>query len=381
MKFLCRALCVLFIAVSAVRAAQDEESPLGDFAPLDDDLVLYIPKFAVKLGVRGLSGAKTAFGGQAKMFSTTELDGPTGVAARRYHDGYVGLDSRTVTDPSGVAVPIAPDGKTNTWSFLEQSQGTDDGLIAMHAYSVSTNDANFRSKDIGSAFGVEISLDREFGSLRGSKVKWGVVGGVSINQIYATTTGALDGNVTTITDKYSLGGQAAPTAPFTSPSFTGAVDTNTLLGNELLERTTTTAATTAAISNIWKVRGAYLTFRAGPYLYYPITEKFSAQVSAGAVLVYAGSTYDVTQSFKPQTGDVITQDFRDGDSTVLPGYFVDASLMYAMTDTAGLYVGAVYQSSGDYSQDVESSDGNSKYTTRVDLSKLKGIRAGVSFKF
>ena len=69
MKFLCRALCVLFIATCAVRA--QDESPLGDFAPLDDDLVLYIPKFAVKLGFRGISGVKTSFGENGALFSNT----------------------------------------------------------------------------------------------------------------------------------------------------------------------------------------------------------------------------------------------------------------------------------------------------------------------
>jgi hypothetical protein len=381
MKFLCRALCVLFIAICAVRAAQEEESPLGDFAPLDDDLVLYIPKFAVKLGFRGIGGVKTGFGGKGVLFSTTELDGSTGVANRRYHDGYVLLDSRTVFDPSGNTVPITPDGRTNTWAFLDPTQATDDGLIAMHSYSVSTTDSSFTSKDPGTAFGVELSLDREIGNVFGTKMKWGVVGGVSINQIYSTTSGSLTGDVTTITDKYSLGGQAAPTAPFTGPTFGGSVDTTPLLGSELLERTTTVVSTPGAMLSTWKVRGAYMTFRAGASLWVPITGRFSAQVSAGPVLVYAGSTYDVTQTFKPNTGDSITQYISDGDSKILPGFYVDASLQFAMNDTAGLYLGAVYQSSGDYEQEALSDDGNSKYSTRIDLSSLQGIRAGVSFKF
>ena len=382
MKFLCRALCVLFIAVCALRAAQEEESPLGDFAPLDDDLVLYIPKFAVKLGFRGIGGVKTSFGGKGVLFSTADLDSSVGTADRRYHDGYVLLDTRTVFDPSGNAVPITPDGRTNTWSFLDNTkQVTPEGLIAMHSYAVSTTDSSFTEKDPGTGFGLELSLDREIGNVFGTKMKWGVVGGVSVNQIYSTTSGGLAGNVTTTTDYYSLGGQAAPTAPFTGPTFGGSVDTTPLLGSDLLQRTTETNTDSAAILSTWKVRGAYMTFRAGASLFVPISNRFSAMMSAGAVLVYAGSTYDVTQTFKPDTGDSITQYISDGASTLLPGFYADASLQFAMNDTAGLYVGAVYQSSGDYTQDALSADGNSKYSTRVDLSSLQGIRAGVSFKF
>jgi hypothetical protein len=187
--------------------------------------------------------------------------------------------------------------------------------------------------------------------------------------------------VVTTTDYYSLLGQAAPEAPFSGPGFTGAVDTTPLLGSELLLRTIQTSSTPAAILSSWKLKGAYLTFRAGPSLFIPITSRFSASVSAGAVLVYAGTTYDVTQSFKPNTGDAITESFTSNDDAFLPGFYVDASLQFAMNETAGLYLGAVYQSSGDYIQDAVSEDGESVYSTRVDLSKLQGVRAGVSFKF
>jgi len=381
MKFLCRALCVLFIATCAVRAAQDEESPLGDFAPLDDDLVLYIPKFAVKLGFRGISGAKSSFGGKGSLLSNSILDAATGTANRLYHDGYVIADTRTMVDPAGNSVPITPDGRTNSWSFTNDTQATTDGLIAMHTYAAVSNDATFHDKDPGTAFGVEVSLDRDMGKVFGTRMQWGLVAGVSINQIASATDTTLNANVTTTTDLYSLGGQAAPTAPFTGPTLNGSVDVTPLLGSDLLSRTTVTTAVAGAITNGFKLRGAYMTFRAGATLYVPITQRLSAMMSAGAVLVYAGTAFEVNQAFKPETGDSISQFLSDNDSKILPGYFADASLQFSITDTAGLYVGAVYQSSGDYTQEAVSPDGTSKYETRVDLSSLQGIRAGVSFKF
>ena len=380
MKFLCRALCVLFIASCAVRA-QDDDSPLGDYAPLDDDLVMYIPKFSVKLGFRGISGVKTSSGGTGLIASNAFIGQPTGLDARLYHDGYVAFDSRTVVDPAGNIVPITPDGKTNTWAFREAKQVSSEGIVSMHAYRALLSDSGLSEKDPSLGFGVELSLDREIGNVFGTRMKWGVVAGMSINQINSTATAKTAANVTTTTDSYSLGGQVAPTAPFTGPIVGGTVDTSPLLNMDLLGRTTQTVLVPGAITNTWKLRGGYMTFRAGASLFIPVTTRFSATFSAGAVVVYAGTTYDIAQSFKPETGDSISESMMSNDSAILPGYYADANLQLAINETAGLYLGAVYQSSGDYTQDAENADQKSKYVSRIDLSSLQGVRAGVSFKF
>jgi hypothetical protein len=378
MKFLCRALCVLLIANCAFGARVTEES-LNDFEPLDDDLVLYIPKFAVKLGFRGLDGATSSFGGSGVLSSNTSIGQPDEEIQRLYHDGYVAFDQRKVVDPAGNTVPITPDGRTNTWGFRSQTQARADGLIAMHAYSATTTDSGFAENDPPATFGVELSLEREFGSVFGTRMKWGVVGGVSINQISSEFSSEMGATVTTVTDLYSLGGQAAPTAPFTGPAAGGLVDNTPLLGSQVLARETQSAP--GVVLSNWKLRGAYLSFRVGPTLFVPITERFSATFSAGGVMVFSGTTFDVAQSFVPATGDTIAGAMTSDDTALMPGYYVDASLQFAMTDTAGLYLGAVYQSTGDYTQDVASDDELAKYSTRVDLSALQGIRAGVSFKF
>jgi hypothetical protein len=378
MKFLCRALCVLLIANCAFGAQVTEES-LSDFEPLDDDLVLYIPKFAVKLGFRGLDGATSSFGGSGVLSSNTSIGEPDQEVQRLYHDGYVAFDQRKVVDPAGNTVPITPDGRTNSWGFRNQTQARDDGLIAMHTYSAKTTDSGFAENDPPATFGVELSLEREIGNVFGTRMKWGVVGGVSINQISSEFSSEMGATVTTVTDLYSLGGQAAPTAPFTGPLAGGLVDNTPLLGTQVLSRDTQSAPG-VVVSN-WKLRGAYLSFRVGPTLFVPITGRFSATFSAGGVMVFSGTTFDVAQSFVPATGDTIAGAMTSDDTAFMPGYYVDASLQFAMTDTAGLYLGAVYQSTGDYTQDVATDDELAKYSTRVDLSALQGIRAGVSFKF
>lgn len=385
MKFLCRALCVLFFATGLVRAAEDEDpETFGDYAPTqDDDLIQYVPKYTVRLGFRDITGVTSAFG--AKGHLTTGDPGTTeGVRDRDYHDGFVSKDARTVADPSGRMVPITPDGRTNTWEYTSSTQvltGDKTGLIAMHSYTADGTDLSMHQKDPKGSFGVELALERDIGNLLNSRLKWGVVAGVSINQFSSTTSALTSATITTLTDYYSLGGQIPPTAPYTAPQFAGSTDISVLLGNTVLAREQSTSSSTSAVLTNWRLRGAFMTFRAGPTLFLPIGTRFSANFSAGAVIVYSGSSYEATEVFTPATGDTVTNVTSDGESTLLPGFYVDASLQWTMTETSGLYVGGIYQSSGDYTQTITNIDGKSTYTTRVDLSKLQGFRAGVSFKF
>lgn len=393
MKFFCRALCVLLITVSVVRAQYEDEEDYGDYKPtLDDDLIQYVPKYTVRLGFRGITGVQSLFGGQGTVKPITFLVSPgqeapigigdeTGVAFRIYHDGYVGTDERKALDPAGNPVPITPDGFTDTWTFKSASQATEDGLIQMHVYSAKLTDTSLQKEEPPLGLGVELAVERDFGKLFGSRVQWGVIGGMSVNQFNAIKRSAVDVDIITTTDEYSLAGQAAPPPGTVFPLLSSGVDATVLLGNEVLRRTTTTESSSDALTTRWQSRGTYVTFRAGPTLFVPIGGRFSASFSAGAVVVYSGSSYLVTQQFKPATGDEAKLDQQDDKDTLLPGFYVDANLQWFMTETAGLYVGAIYQSSGDYTQTVSSDDKAATYSNRVDLSSLQGIRAGMNFRF
>ncbi len=384
MNFFSRALCAFLAAASAVYAQRSNEPDLEAYVPrVEDDLVVYIPKNAVRLGFRGLSGATAGFSGQGLIQNPNmSLGSDSGIESRNYHDGFVGPDARGVIDPSGVLVPITPDGRTNTWGFYQDSQATSDGLIVMHGYTAAVTDTALREDDPGLALGVEVASERELGSVFGTRLKWGVIAGVSVNQILATMKSEVEAEITTVTDYYSLGGQAAPAAPFQGPTANQGVDTTPLLWSELLHRDTASATSLTAVVNEWKLRGAYMTFRAGPTLTLPITKRFSASISAGGVMVFAGSSYEVKQTFTPETGVVIAPDaLLSNESVFLPGFYVDANLQFDFTDNAGLYLGGVYQNSGEYTQEVATTDGKSVYKARVDLASLQGIRAGVTFKF
>ena len=229
---------------------------------------------------------------------------------------------------------------------------------------------------------------------------WNLTAGMSINDIGANTNDRVLARLTTVTDYFSLFGQTPPDAPYSSPSSattsvvdaggnavlnddgsarTVTTDTSVLIGNEPAGRTTALSSDGTSVSNNWKVKGAYYTFRAGPTVWLPITTRLRASVSVGAAIVYAGSSYTVTQTFDTPLGADISDTNTSAAYKLLPGYYADATLQFDLTERAGLYAGAVFQSAGSYTQNVDSTTAH--YSTKIDLANLNGVRAGLSIRF
>ena len=404
-------LLVFALLGSVALRAQDETNhptapPPENLTFLTDEYI-YIPKYKFSLGLRALSGAKTSFSGRGVVASAFDSIGAaTGTGfSRIYHDGTVSPDTRTVSTDDGnggsVNEPIAPDGKTNTWTYLDPAQVTLTGNIAMNSYSADIVDSGPRTKNVNSAYGFEAVVARDMGKIA-TRFEWNLAAGFSLNDLSSGLRTTVPANITTTTDVYSLYGAPAPVAPFagTSAATSQAVvdangnailnsdgtvktvspDTVTLLGNEPLSRNVSAPVTDKTrVINSWKLKGAYFTFRAGPTLFLPITAHLRASVSVGAALVYAGTSFTVRQQFTPATGEAINLTESDSANHFLPGYYADANLEYWLTDTAGFYAGAVYQNTGDFKQEVKTDTAD--FFTKVDMSSLSGLRAGVNFRF
>ncbi|HWA09309.1 MAG TPA: hypothetical protein VG838_07670 [Opitutaceae bacterium] len=405
------ALCCLLTA-TAVYAEPDSEPEPPTNLFFDTDVYIYLPKFTLTYGMRGLSGAKSSFHGfghvtdEAQHIADTTGTGET----RIYHDGDVGVDQRTVSIDDGnggvVSLLITPDGSTNTWGFADAKQIVGDGTIAMHAYTADVVDSGPRSKNPGLSFGNEVVLARDIGKIAG-RFDWSISAGLSINDLASKMTSFEKANITTITDTYSLNGAPAPTPPYSAPSSSSVpltdssgntllnadgtaqtvqVDSSVLLGNTPETRTQTTTTDTVSVMNHYHLHGAYYTFRVGPTLVFPVTTNFRATLSLGGALVYAGTTYSVEQEFKPDTGNEIFSDVSDTQSHFLPGYYADASMEYWMSNRTAFYLGAVYQSTGSFTQTIVQNtspglDDTATYSTRVDLSSMQGFRFGVNYRF
>lgn len=416
MKHLRLALFALVSSLGIAHAQEEERRAppveIPDFSNLDE--YIYEPKSTARFGFRYISGAKTSFSGRGSLLSLENPGAATGANLDRvYHDGAARSDSRAVArldsggnpviDPqtnSAVFDPIAPDGRTNTWNYLDSSQLSLPGYVALHSYSAEITDGATRKKDSASSAGMDLSVSRDMGKLWGGRLAWNLTAGISINDIGATTNDRVLARLTTVTDYYSLFGQTPGDAPYSSPSAatttvvdasgnpvlnddgstrTVTTDTSVLIGNEPAGRITGTADDSTSVSNNWKVKGAYYTFRAGPTVWLPITTRLRASMSVGAALVYSGSSYTVTQTFDTPLGADISDTNSSAAYKLLPGYYADATIQFDLTERAGLYAGAVFQSAGSYNQNIDTTTAH--YSTKIDLANLSGVRAGLSIRF
>ncbi|MDP3072411.1 MAG: hypothetical protein Q8N18_19115 [Opitutaceae bacterium] len=417
MKHLRLALVAFASLVGAAFAQEDERRAppveIPDFSNLDE--YIYEPRSTLTFGFRYIGGAKTSFSGTGRLPSPQDPGAATGAnLVRVYHDGTVQPDGRVASrlDSSGNPIidpqtnnpifdPIAPDGRTNSWSYSDARQlGVAAGYIAFNSYSAEISDSAVRKKDSESSSGMDITMSRDMGKLFGGRVPWTLTAGMSINDIAANTIDGVRANIRTLTDLYSLYGQVPPDAPFTSPGTTTAnaldaagntilnddgsvrtitTDTSVLIGNEPAGRTITNAIDNTSVSNRWNVKGAYYTFRAGPTVTLPVTSRLKATVSVGAAMVYSGTSYTVTQTFAPASGAEISDTSSSNAYKLLPGYYADATVQFDLTERTGFYAGAILQSAGSYTQNVDSANAN--YSTKIDLANQHGIRAGMSYRF
>jgi len=357
-------------------ARPESELPNFDFGDLHVE-----QKFNMSVGFRAISGPKVTFsGGEGSTLGdiSQALDPSITDQARQYNDGFVGLDQR----------PGPPaDGKTNTWGMADAKQLVNGGKdVAMHLYSAEITDSGTHRSKQGSDFGAELLVTRDMGKI-GKRLEWKLFAGFSVNNVSGAARDSVTASITTIRDLYSLAGQTLPSGPpYSAPSFIPdpddkdkVIDTTVILGRAPDSRTTGIDVGDSQVFNAWKLKGTYLTFRVGPTLLYDISEKIKLSISAGPVLMYSGTTYSVESLFVLDTGGEITERIEDSDSKVLTGYYGDVTLHYMITERAGFYAGAFFQSGESYDHDME--DTSSSYSANIDLESLNGFRAGLQYKF
>lgn len=408
-------------SLMGIAYAQDEEQrrappvEIPDFSNLDE--YIYEPKSTFTIGIRHISGAKTSFAAKGGKIASPFNPGEdaTSVIARTYQDGNVQLDSRgtgavdtngnpIINPDTGFQTPVPNDGRTNSWNYTDLSQLSRPGLIAFHDYSATIlPTATAAQKDSDSSMGVDLVVHRDMGKLFG-RFPWTLTGGMSISDISANTQSAMRAEIDTVTDYYryyTQSGGRLPDPPYSAPSsttetslgpdgnpllntdgsaVTRTIDTTVLLDNKPIYRDPNgKTINDTMVTNRWKLKGAYYTFRAGPTLWIPITTRLKASVSAGVAVAFAGSSYTVTEVLTPEVGTELAETETSDDYKLLPGYYADATLQFDLTERAGFYAGAIYQSTGDYTQTIENA--TSSYSTKIDLSKQSGVRAGMTFRF
>lgn len=380
-------IAVLLVAGLAVLTGVLQAQSSND----EDDEMDYFPLAPtgnlLRFGWRYIGGPKVTFGHLGAVPTNASIGDATTVGSRSYNDGYVVLDTRK----SATGNPVN-DGLTNSWNYQFDSQVTPGGDIAFHTYNTSSLGAAVRGK-ITSAAGWELQVGHRFGRI-GRKIEFSLVGGFSFSDLAAKRGGIIQAQLNTTTDVYALNGQAAPTAPYTAPTFSNqpvydangnpvfnadgslssqSIESTTLLGN-LPNRTTTAAV--KDIKGHWEIKGAYYTFRAGPMFQFPLTERLKLSFGTGVAVIYVGSRYIVqeTLDLEDSTTTIATSEEQDR-GVILPAYYVDADAEYWLTERAGFFLGANYQKSRSFEQTL------SDRTANVDLSTTYAVQSGITLRF
>jgi hypothetical protein len=397
---------ILPLALRAADDQKEEEKQVPDEIPNFNQLdeYIYVPKTTLSLGTRYfLHGPKTTYSGQGSNPSPAfPSDATSPNLLRTYIDGSVSPDSRTIPVNTGEgateAAPIAPDGRTNTWAYENASQLLPNGDITFHTYSAEITDTATHTVDGAPNTGLELVVDRDMGKI-GKHFKWTMTAGFSLGDIHSSSYVSVPTTLTTLTDTYDLFGQVPPPAPFSSPNnatqtvfgagstvASGSGQTTTtqsvqqviLLGNSPISRSQD--PTSIFTTNRYFTEGSFYTVRVGPTLIMPMGKKFSMSVSAGPALIYSGSVLNVLEDLNIATGEDFTQLYQHENSKLLPGYYVDVNLNYQLTDTAGFYVGNIFQSAGSYTQKVSSGEGTN-YTSKIDFGTQDGVKGGLTVRF
>ncbi|MDQ5980185.1 MAG: hypothetical protein QG602_3160 [Verrucomicrobiota bacterium] len=422
--------------LSAQETSAAEEDRMSQLSRSDG--MWYTPKTRVSVGLRILdSGGKVNFGNLGTVPFVHEIIPATdGAVVRNYSDGQVGLDSlRTdevdgngnqtstpggryqvfststvnVTDADGNVIGTQDvqrlvgdylsytPGMTREWDVMGQSQFlTKPGYVAFNNYAAISDGASL-TKEQGMNGGLELQVSRELGS-GGRYFKWGVLAGISLNDINSKTAGSVASTLRTYTDYYTTNGATLPLSQLGNPSYDTTLDTN---GDGVANTYENTVALPIAydpglstdvltpgganVTGRWQVKGAYFMLKFGPTLRTQISEHFAISASVGLAGAYAGTRYTAYESFQvaamPNT-DIETVDEETGSSTLsstatklLTGYYADLNLDWDMNDRFGLFGGVTAQQLDSYEQKLGGR------TADIDLGSAVGVRGGVTVRF
>jgi hypothetical protein len=348
---------------------------------------------SLRFGLRYVGGPKVSFHDVGSIPVTVPVQDPSVPSVHYYNDGQVNPDQRV----DGNNHPLN-EGQTNSWIVDFASQITSDGNVAFHTYSTtSLPDGQTVNAQNALSAGWELEAGRRLGKL-GRKVDLSLVTGFSFSTFNSKRSGYVYSQLTTLTDVYSLNGQAPPiTFPTTQsgtgtqleydsnnqPKFdpTGAqktttVDNGLLLSQQPIPGSSTTTTTQALVHGQWQVKGAYYSFRIGPLFEMPLTERLRLTIRVGGAALVVGSTYTAAEDLyidnvNPHIAIVETKTH----TVVLPAWYADAGAEYWLTERAGFYLDATLQRSQSFDQNLGGR------TATIDMSSTSGVTSGLTLRF
>lgn len=382
----------------------------------------YAPKTKISVGFRMLnSGGKVDFSNLGSVPTIRDIAPVSaGAAARVYDNGRIFPDTPRANELANGVQTSVPGGRyevtstaqdgtvfvtenlisyttglTRDWETLTNQQFGRPGYASFNTYSATSEGGSATHKQ-GATGGVEFQISRDIG--RGSRnFQWGVIAGITLNDINSKSAGTIISSLNTHTDYYTYdlrNGQPAPTGIYNSlNAFTELLDSNGVqinpFGLEIAAplsvvadpalSTDRTLAGAATVNGRWQVKGSYFMFRLGPSLRTQITDRLGLTASVGLAGAYAGTRYSAYESFaNPAVAGELIETADPISSTTakfLRGYFADLNLEWTANEILGLFGGVSAQQLSDYEQKL------GDRSARVDLGSAVGVRGGISIRF
>jgi hypothetical protein len=281
-----------------------------------------------------------------------------------YSDGYV------LTDSTGNFL-----GFSSYWGYDNASQYNPAANTFTFHNSTSSGILGGQSGGSDQSLpGVELTYDRELGTKENwHDMHYGIEGAVNYLKTSFNNNGISGAAASTTTDVYQFGGIAGNQP---APGFQGRFSGNP--GDPVIvvpAISSTTASSSETFLSQDQFDGNLWGFRLGPYVEFPMSEKWSLHFSGGLALglLDGSETWQQTLNI-PATGTFAASG-GGSDLKLLWGFYAGLDAAYQFNQRWGVEGGVQFQDIGDYSHSF------SGRTVELDLRNSLFVQVGVTYSF
>jgi len=228
--------------------------------------------------------------------------------------------------------------------------------------------------------GFELAYDRELGKKENwHDLRYGIEGAVNYMKLSMNDNSSSGATVTTVTTIYPYpAGTTAPISPvqgYPGDHFINQIGIPPSQGG--LYPTTTLPATTSpgTFSSLDQFDGDLWGFRLGPYLEFPMSQKWSLHLSGGLALGLLDDNESWRQTINISGIGSSTASGQDSDFRMLWGYYASFDAAYQFSRRWGVEGGLQFQDLGEYDHSFKGRE------VALDLSRSLYVELGISYSF
>lgn len=290
---------------------------------------------------------------------------------RNYDNGYNRVDVTGNNHQPGF-----PDTTWN-WGF-QGGDAVQGNSIVLHSTS-SPSDAVSNNNDDGVNHGFELSYQREL--KRAGKWRGGLEVAFGFTTLSINDQRVLHNEVNQITDTFPVpsGVEVIPGYPFgPSDSYFGTYDgPGPLLDSSLNpgQRVRTVLTDVTTITGHRQLDADIYLFRLGPYVEFPLTEKWSLFVNGGLNIAIGATQFSYTETVTFNNTIRATRADTGSRTDVLVGAYAGGGVSYALNDRWSLLAGAQFQTAG---RSVNTQGGKQSI---LDMGNTIIVTLGVGYSF